>query len=119
MKLLLNQDFPETSYRILKDAGYNVRYLGGRNSGATDQDVIDILYKDKRTYVSMDKHSSRQFLMDGFTFPGGIIVFDTLDFDDQFPAKILVKMSSSMGLDFREAYTVIKKDVITQRQYSA
>ena len=115
MKLLLNEDVPQTSYHILKEAGFNVRYLGGRNSGKTDQDIIQILYKEKRTFVSLNRNSCNHFLQDGFCFPGGMVLFDLFDFDDQFPAKMIVKMNKTMSLDFRSYYTVVKKDYINQR----
>ena len=55
MFFLANENFPLTSIRILRDAGYNVESVLEKNPGAKDSEVLKEAKKEKRVILTFDR----------------------------------------------------------------
>lgn len=117
MKFLANEDIPLESVNILKEAGFDVKHLIKRLAGVTDQRVVEIAKKEKRTFITCDIDLCNFIYKSKEILPAGVIAFHQSGFTDQYVAKMIVKMSSAMKITFEKSFIVVKDNFIKQRKY--
>lgn len=54
MKLLANENFPITSYKILLAAGYDIEHIGGTNPSVCDEQVMQKAIQEDRIILTFD-----------------------------------------------------------------
>ena len=57
IKLLANENFPYTSIKLLRNAGFDVLAIGEKYSGITDNEVMEIAAKEVRNTKDLDRIS--------------------------------------------------------------
>jgi predicted nuclease of predicted toxin-antitoxin system len=55
MKLLANENFPQSSVKILKDSGYDIVSVGDEFAGILDREVIDFANQEHRIILTFDR----------------------------------------------------------------
>ncbi len=73
MKLLANENFPLTSVRILKNAGYDIKAIGIEFAGILDSEVIEIATIEERTILTFDRDYGELIFRKGYKPEAGII----------------------------------------------
>ncbi len=117
MKLLANENFPLTSVKILKDAGFDIMYIGTDFSGILDSEVMQIAMDQKRTILTFDRDYGELIFKKGFKPEMGVIYLRWNDFQPEMPGNYLRDLFSAGKIDFTEKLTVISADTIRQRKY--
>ena len=55
MKLLANENFPLTSVQFLRSKGHDVLFVGEDFPGISDEEVLEVALKEKRTILTFDR----------------------------------------------------------------
>ena len=117
IKLLANENFPYTSIKLLRNAGFDVLAIGEKYSGITDNEVMEIAAKEERTIVTFDRDYGELVFKYGFRPQKGIIYFRWNDFTPDEPAMYLLGIFNRPMININSCLTVIDKNTIRQRKY--
>lgn len=118
MKVLANENFPLKSSDILQAAGFDVKVVGVEFAGITDQEVMEIAIRERRTIVTFDRHYGELIFRHGYRPESGVIFLRWRQFGPEDPGRYLVELFKSTEIDFSRALTVIDEDTIRQRKYT-
>ena len=58
MKLLANENFPLTSVQFLRSKGHDVLFVGEDFPGISDEEVLEVALKEKRTILTFAREGS-------------------------------------------------------------
>jgi predicted nuclease of predicted toxin-antitoxin system len=117
MKLLTNENFPLTSVTYLRNNGYDVIHVGSDFGGISDISFLEIEILQKRTIITFDKDYGELIFKHGLKPPEGIIFLRIIDFDPEYPGKLVHRLLSTPKLHFSKKLTVVDKNSIRQRIY--
>lgn len=118
MRLLANENFPLTSIRILKEAGYDIIAVGQDFAGILDSEVIELATKEQRTILTFDRDYGELIFRKGYQPQAGVIYFRWDYFLPDQPGEYLKNLFDSRSIRFEGMLTVIGTDHIRQRKYS-
>jgi len=117
MKLLANENFPISSVRVLKEAGYDIISVGQDFAGILDSEVIEHAIKEQRTILTFDRDYGELIFKKGFKPQAGVIYLRWDNFQPDQPGEYLKTLFSSTSLSFERMLTVISAENIRQRKY--
>jgi len=117
MKLLANENFPLSSIRILKNAGFDIISVGQDFAGILDSEVIDLAIKEQRTILTFDRDYGELIFKKGYKPQAGVIYIRWDYFQPDQPGEYLKKLFDSKTINFEGMLTVISADHIRQRKY--
>lgn len=117
MKLLANENFPLSSIKLLKAAGYDIVSVGEDFAGILDSEVINFAIKEHRIILTFDRDYSELIFKRGYRPPAGVIYFRWDFFQPEEPGKYLIELFSSKNILYENALTVVDSDSIRQRKY--
>ncbi|MDP2888529.1 MAG: DUF5615 family PIN-like protein [Bacteroidota bacterium] len=75
MRFLANENFPLTSIKILKEAGYDIIAVGQDFAGILDSEVIELATKEQRTILTFDRDYGELTFRKGYKPLAGVIYF--------------------------------------------
>lgn len=117
MKLLANENFPQTSVKILKDAGYDIVSVGDEFAGILDSEVIGFANKEYRIILTFDRDYGELIFKRGYRPYSGVIYLRWEIFQPDEPGKYLIELFNSKDMRFEGMLTVIGLDHIRQRKF--
>jgi predicted nuclease of predicted toxin-antitoxin system len=117
MKLLANENFPQSSVRILKDAGYDIMSVGDEFAGILDSEVIDFATKEHRIILTFDRDYGELIFKRGYRPSAGVIYLRWEIFQPEEPGKYLIELFSTKNILYENTLTVVSDDNIRQRKY--
>ena len=117
MKLLANENFPLTSIKILKIAGFDIIGIGIDFFGIRDEEVIEIAQNENRTILTFDRDYGELIFKKGLKPRAGIIYLRWEDFNPNEPGEYLKELFKSDDIQFEKMLTVISDNNIRQRKY--
>lgn len=117
MKLLANENFPQSSVKILKDAGYDVVSVGEEFAGILDREVIDFANKEHRIILTFDRDYGELIFKQGYRPSAGVIYLRWEIFQPEEPGKYLIELFGTKNILYENTLTVINNDSIRQRKY--
>jgi predicted nuclease of predicted toxin-antitoxin system len=117
MKLLANENFPQSSVKLLKDSGYDIVSVGDDFAGILDSEVIDFANQEHRTILTFDRDYGELIFKRGLRPTAGVIYLRWEFFQPEEPGKYLIELFSSKNILYENTLTVISDDNIRQRKY--
>lgn len=117
MKLLANENFPQSSVKILKEAGYDIVSVGDDFAGILDSEVIELAVNENRMIITFDRDYGELIFKRGFKPQAGIIYLRWDEFQPSEPGEYLKELFISKDIKFEGMLTVIGLDHIRQRKF--
>ena len=117
MKLLANENFPISSVKILKNAGYDIVAVGQDFAGILDNEVIDLAISEHRTIITFVRDYGELIFKKGYKPQAGVIYLRWDDFQPNEPGEYLIELFKSKDIEYERMLTVIGLDNIRQRKY--
>jgi len=114
MKFLADENFPITSFNLLRESGHDILHVAYEMSGITDRDVTNFAVSENRVILTFDADYGTLIFKFGYR-PLGVVYFRLQNITADEPARILINL-------LREAYTlehmhtVVENDKIRQRR---
>jgi predicted nuclease of predicted toxin-antitoxin system len=115
MFFLANENFPLTSIKILRDAGYNVESVLEKNPGAKDSEVLKEAKKEKRIILTFDRDYGELIYKYKQFPPPGVLYFRLDPCTPEEPAEILLRIIKKEKISLKGKFTVIQRNNIRQR----
>lgn len=115
MMLLADENFPFSSFKYLKEQGYNIKHIGESDTGIKDEDVIQLSIEEGRVITTFDSDFGELIFKHSLK-PVGVIYFRWKDFMPQEPGEYLHELFKSGEMDFEGYLTVIDRRQIRQRK---
>ena len=116
MKFLANENFPKASVMLFREKGLDVTYISEYAGGITDEEVMLIAMKEKRTILTFDKDYGELIFKHGYRPPQGVIFLRLSDFTHTEPAEILLKLFEKNEFIFEGFFTVIDDEAVRHRK---
>ncbi|MFN0203080.1 MAG: DUF5615 family PIN-like protein [Bacteroidia bacterium] len=116
-KLLINENFPMASIKLLKNQGYDVKSILLEFSGITDEEVMQIAITEERLILTFDRDYGELIFKYGFKPSAGVIYLRFKEFSPIFPAEYLITLFETDLYNFDKTFTVIDEQSIRQRKY--
>ncbi len=115
MKFLANENFPTTSYKILKSQNWDIEHVGEFNMGISDEEVMETSINEQRIIITFDSDYGELVFKYGYK-PVGVIFLRIKEFSPEFPAQLLDKLLIKEKLEVDGRFTVIDENQIRQRE---
>jgi len=115
LKFLANENFPYTSFKILKAKGWNITHITNLNRGISDEEVMEIAIKERRIIITFDSDYGELVYNKGFE-PSGVIYLRCREFLPNYPAILLEEIIIKDKLVIINFFTVIDANQIRQRK---
>ncbi|MCC7117137.1 MAG: DUF5615 family PIN-like protein [Anaerolineales bacterium] len=115
MIFLANENFPLTSIKLLRSAGYRVIAVSEEMAGAKDSLVLSRAAKEKLIILTFDRDYGDLIYKAHLPVPEGVVY---LRFDPDTPSEPYERMMSLCkieGLSFKGKFTVADRQRIRQR----
>ena len=116
MKFLANENFPLSSIKILKEAGFDIIGVGIEFQGVSDDEVISLSKSENRTILTFDRDYGELIFRKGLRPNAGVIYLRWDSFHPNDPGKYLVELIRSETVQFEKMLTVIGEKTIRQRR---
>lgn len=117
IKFLANENFPLSSVKILRLAGFDVSYIGTDYKGISDNEVINIAIHENRTILTFDRDYGELIFKKKYKPINGVIYFRWGEYLPDDPGNYLIDLLNSLDIKFEGKLTVITKDTIRQKNY--
>ncbi len=117
MKLLANENFPQTSAIYLQNAGFDITSIGTDHPGITDEQVMEIAIKEERTILTFDSDYGELIFKYEYQPSAGVIFIRTLPSTPEEAGRLIEQIINSDEFEFRKTLTVIDTNGIRQRRY--
>ncbi len=75
MKLLANENFPLTSVKLLRKAGFDIQSISEQNCGISDKEVIDMAITENSLILTFDRDYGELIFKHNYKPQAGIIYF--------------------------------------------
>ena len=116
MKFLANENFPAKSVLFLRKNNFDVTSIGEDNPSISDEEVMKIAIKEKRTILTFDKDYGELIFKYGYKPEAGVLFFRITEFEPEQPGQLLLELLNSHQIEMENYFTVIDTDRIRQRK---
>ena len=116
MRFLANENFPDPSIHLLREAGHDVMSIRLEAPGITDHQVITMAQAEHRIILTFDKDYGELIFKKGIESPPSVIFLRYRGRDPGSAAR-LIEDTLSAGTLLESRFTVIEEDGIRQRIY--
>lgn len=114
MKFLADENFPITSFRLLQEAGYDIKHIAFETPGVSDRVVTDFAISENRIILTFDGDYGTLIFKFGYQ-PPGVIYFRLTNISASEPAFILMNMLNE-NYQIDHMHTVIENEKVRQRR---
>lgn len=114
-KFLANENFPLTSYRLLKNWGWDIIHISEGAAGITDDEVMKKAIADNRVIITFDSDYGELVFKYGYK-PLGVIYLRIQNFSPSYPAELLKNLIHDDALQIENQFTVVDENQIRQRK---
>ena len=118
MKFLADENFPFPSITVLRDAGYDVQFIGDIASGSADEDVVTLANDSGRTILTFDGDMGTLAIARNQPTQSGIVYFRLFSYKPDGPARMLLDyLYANPEVDLSERITVFDPPRVRQRKF--
>lgn len=114
---LADENFPLPAFRVLMNAGWDIKHIGIENGGILDTAVMQMAIEEKRLLITFDGDHGTLVFKDGYR-PMGLVYFCLEDYLPDYPGHLLVRLLAE-NWKFLGFITVIEDVIIRQRSLPA
>lgn len=115
MRLLLNENVPLASIRILQSQGYDAGAVAEIAPGASDPWVLQLAHRERRILVTFDRDYGELIFRRALPQPSGLIYLRFAPASPEEPAHFLQQLLQRKDLDCIGKFTVADRKQIRQR----
>lgn len=115
MKFLANENFPLTSVRLLREAGYSVISITEEMAGVKDSVVLSRAVKEKAIVLTFDRDYGDLIYKLRLPVPAGVVYFRFDPSSPSEPCERLLVLLQIEGLSLEGKFTVADRERIRQR----
>ena len=115
MRFLANENFPYTSFKLLKAKGWDITHITDANRGISDEEVMEIAIMESRIIITFDSDYGELVFNKEYN-PLGVIYLRISDFSPSYPAELLEDLIITDKLNTANLFTVIDESQIRQRK---
>lgn len=117
MKFLANENFPGLSVKILREHGFDVRYICEDFPSISDKAVLELAIFEERIVLTHDRDYGELIFKHGFRPKEGVIYFRIEDYLPNEPAEITLRLLSLNDFQVIGLFTVVDGwDDVRQRK---
>lgn len=113
MTFLADENFPVTSFRLLREAGYDIKHIAYELPSIADSDVAELAIREDRIILTFDGDYGTLIFKFGYR-PPGVIYFRLQNITADEPARIVMALLQK-DYPFLHRLTVVESDTIRQR----
>ncbi len=117
MKLLANENIPQTSILYLKSKGVDISSIGTDNPSVKDEEVMTIAIEESRTIVTFDRDYGELIFRHNYKPKQGVIYLRVHNYSPEEPGFLIEELIKMEGINFENALTVVDEKGIRQRRY--
>ncbi len=110
---LADENFPIPAFRLLADAGWDIRRIGVDQGGLPDTAVMQRAIDEERLLITFDDDHGTLVFKEGYR-PAGVVYFRLDDYLPDAPGRMLINLFAE-DWPFVGYITVVENDVIRQR----
>jgi predicted nuclease of predicted toxin-antitoxin system len=114
---LADENFPIPVFRVLINAGWDIRHIGIDQGGLPDTAVMQLAIDEERILLTFDGDHSTLVFKDGYR-PLGIVYFSLANYLPDDPGHLLIKLTK-VSWSFLGFIIVVEGDVMRQRSIPA
>ena len=114
MKLLADENFPITSFRILFESGFDIKHIAFEMPSVADTDVTDFAISENRIILTFDSDYGTLIFKFGYR-PLGVVYFRLQNITADEPAYVVMNLLKEK-YQFEHMHTVVENDKIRQRR---
>lgn len=114
---LADENFPIPAFRVLTNAGWDIRHIGIDQGGLPDTAVMQLAIDEERILLTFDGDHGTLIFKDGYR-PLGIVYFRLANYLPDDPGHLLIKLTEA-NWSFLGFITVVENDVMRQRSIPA
>ena len=107
MKFLANENFPGLSVKILRENGFDVKYICEDCPSISDKAVLELAILEKRIVLTHDRDYGELIFKYGFRPKEGVVYFRIEDYLPQEPAEITLQLISNNNFQLLGLFTVV------------
>lgn len=115
MLLLADENFPHSSYKYLKEWGYDIKHVGESDMGIDDPEALKLSIEEERVIATFDSDFGELIFKYSYK-PVGVIYFCWREFRPLEPGVYLQKLLEEGTVNFAGYLTVIDEQQIRQRK---
>ncbi len=115
MRLLLNENVPLASIRILRAQGYDAVAVAEAAPGAPDPWVLRLAHREHRILVTFDRDYGELIFRRGLPHPSGLVYLRFAPASPEEPAHFIHQLLQRKDLDCVGKFTVADRKQIRQR----
>ncbi|MDA8692422.1 DUF5615 family PIN-like protein [Saprospiraceae bacterium] len=106
VKFLANENFPYTSFKILKDKNWDIVHISDFAKGISDKEVMAIALSQNRIIITFDSDYGELVFSQGYK-PLGVIYLRIKNFLPNYPALFLEDLIIKENLEVSKLFIVI------------
>ena len=115
MDFLANENFPLSSIRLMRNAGYDVASVIEDTPGAKDHEILKRAHEEIRIVLTFDRdYGELIYRRKSFT-PTGVVYFRFDPFTPEEPAEILLNILKTGKVEILGKFTVVERGRIRQK----
>lgn len=115
MLFLANENMPQASVTMLRQAGCSVAFIPEDIPGASDQKVLSRTAKENRIILTFDRDYGELIYRRKLPVPSGVVYFRLIPATPEEAAKILLWIIQKNEIDLTGRFSIIERDKIRQR----
>ncbi|MBM3181925.1 MAG: hypothetical protein FJZ86_16475 [Chloroflexi bacterium] len=115
MKFLANENFPLTSVRLLREAGYAVVSISEDMAGVKDSVVLSHAVSEKMIVLTFDRDYGDLIYKLRLPVPLGVVYFRSDPVSPREPYERVLDLFQIEGLSLEGKFTVVDRQRVRQR----
>ncbi|AHM62821.1 hypothetical protein D770_22880 [Flammeovirgaceae bacterium 311] len=116
MKFLADENIPLRLITQLQEKGWDIKYVGAKNAGIEDEEVLDLANQENRVLLTFDSDFGELIFRKGKVVKTGIIYFRLDQFLPDEPGTLLLTLLEEDSIDFLGKISVVTKENVRQRK---
>lgn len=114
MKFLANENFPKSSYLLLKNENLDIVHIGLTHSSISDHEVMVLAISENRIILTFDSDYGELVFKMGYK-PEGVVFMRIKEFAPHYPAELILDLLNNREIPLIGKFTVIDEEQIRQR----
>lgn len=112
--LLANENFPQPSIILLREAGYDVLAIAESHKSVSDREVLSIAVTQVRWVMTFDRDYGDLIFSRNFPTPPALIYLRLHSYRPEEPGRLLIDLLRESA-DFAGQFVVVQDDALRKR----
>ena len=117
MKFLANENIPQASLNLIRNAGFDIISVYEGSPGISDPDVINLANAQGRTIITFDSDYGELIFKKGLFVEMGVIYLRFPTSNPSIAGNVVLSILKDQQLELQRALTVVDPEKIRQRRY--